>query len=96
MGRGQQPEPAAQPRRPAPRYERVKVDGVKGHILLEIASENALVLAGYEVNKSGDRIAPTGADERLRIIDQKLIVDRRPMRMNLHYAELELDDGPAV
>ena len=46
-------------------------------------------LRGVEVNRSGEDLAPAGADQRLRIIALELIVRRTPMTMNLTYAELE-------
>lgn len=43
---------------------------------------------GIEVTSEGDEIAPAGADERLHVIDNALITMRRPMAMDLTYAQL--------
>jgi hypothetical protein len=70
-------------------YARVRISGQSRPILLEVTGDTDRILCGYEVGRDGTRLEPKGFDERFRIIAQPLIADRRPMRMNLHYGELE-------
>jgi len=46
-------------------------------------------IAGTEVNRYGDEVAPRGVDERRRIIQLSLITERTPLVMSKKYARLE-------
>lgn len=57
---------------------------------LRLTYESERFVRGIEVTKDGDPIEPAGADERLRIIERGAIKKLTPMRMNNHYATLEV------
>ena len=68
-------------------YCRLKlVDHAKNSftLTLETISENEKWLHGWEVRRDGER------KERQHLIDKTTIVKRVPLKMNLHYGELEL------
>lgn len=69
------------------KYAKVRIN--RRTVYIEVLSESARFITGYEINKYGDPIIPNGAPGgRLRIIE-KVIAKITPMKMNLHYCELE-------
>lgn len=74
------------------RYERVRfeADGRRRSVILRLSEEPpAGFLAGIEVDRFGEEVAPRGIDERLHLIQREAVLSRTPLRMNNHYAELE-------
>lgn len=73
-------------------YARVTLtDGRK--LRLEVVTDSARFLTGYEVSVEGERVAPKtathpAADERLHLIDKALIKRVTPLTMNLTYGML--------
>jgi hypothetical protein len=76
-------------------YERVTTldhEGRARTFLLRIVDDGKRFLSGIEVRLDGSEIAPPGHDQRLHVIDQAAVERRLPMRWNLHYGELEVDE----
>ncbi len=72
------------------KYARITLtDGAR--FILRIERESEKIIVGYEVNLAGDEIVPPGFDNRLRIIGRECVRKIVPMRMNNHYASLEVD-----
>jgi len=47
------------------------------------------VLTGTEVDREGGQIGTLEVSSRVHILDLNLVIKRVPMRLNLHYGELE-------
>lgn len=62
--------------------------GVKRTVRLHIKSDDGTFLTGFEVDKEGDHITKQGASI-YHILHRKDITKRTPLKMNLHYGELE-------
>lgn len=77
------------------RYVQVTIKLPENHrrtVRLKISTDSAKVLTGYEVTKEGEHVTKktnTGHAECFFVIAQGDIVKRVPLRMNLHYGELE-------
>jgi hypothetical protein len=72
-------------------YTRIRING-KSVILRnmkEVSVLNAPCVAGVEVNREGDEVAPAGVDERLHIIQKSLITKSTPLEWNRKYGTLE-------
>ena len=68
-------------------YLKVRIPGKT--VLLRDAWEVNGMLRGVEVNKTGDEVSGKGFDERLRLIDLRVISSMKTMVMNPKYAQLE-------
>lgn len=74
-------------------YERIRFDG-RTIILRDVVETTVFgitCISGVHVDAEGNEIAPADADERRHIIEAGLVTRRTPMRMNVHYATLEVD-----
>lgn len=70
------------------RYVKItQTDGKK--YFLRVNIEGPKLISGIEVDKHGEEISPSGYDNRLRIVEKKLIKSMVEYRMNNHYATLE-------
>jgi hypothetical protein len=77
-------------------YERVRYSPTPGALHRTIILRDAelakiagySVLAGVEVDRAGNELAPRGVDERRHLIDLALIVRRTKLVTDNHYAEL--------
>lgn len=61
--------------------------------ILRITAETARTIAGIEVDRDGDEVVPKGHHNRLRIVERTAIAKFTPMRMNNHYATLEVAES---
>jgi hypothetical protein len=71
------------------RYVKITLDD-KTRFILRVTGETTRFIRGIEVNRAGDEITPSGADQRLRIVERDRIANAVEMRMNPIYAELEV------
>lgn len=70
------------------RYVRItQVDGKR--FILKVTSDSAKAISGYEVDKEGEEIVPTGFDNRLRIVEHGAIRKLTELQMNNTYGTLE-------
>lgn len=76
--------------RNAIRYARITLAGHRPFII-RVTNETERVIAGIEVDASGDEVVPPGHHNRLRIIERTAIRKIVAMRMNNHYGTLEAE-----
>ena len=58
-------------------------------VTIRVLSESAQFLSGLRVDKNGEPVGPVGVDEVREMIALEAITKRTPLRLNLHYGELE-------
>jgi hypothetical protein len=73
---------------PEIRYLKITLDDGR-RLILRVTRETPLFVRGVEVNAEGDEVVPSGAHQRLHIIDRGRIAKTVKMRMNPKYATLE-------
>ena len=80
------------------RFERVRIAAAVGSdgsklpartVLIRVLSESDTFLSGIRVDSSGDPVATKTADETQELIAKEAISKQTPLRLNLHYCELE-------
>lgn len=76
------------------RYAKVtaKFDDGRRTFLIKVTRETPRLLFGLEVDHEGEPVEQRGSRHMI-VFGKSDIVKIVPMRMNLHYAELEPDDG---
>lgn len=57
---------------------------------IRVTGESERFVRGIEVDRSGEEIATHHVHQRLRIIEKTAIKKQVELRMNNHYAELEI------
>jgi hypothetical protein len=68
-------------------YCRVYLRGKRG-IILRIERETPQILIGIEVNREGDEVVPSGADQHRHMIQKAAITRRCCMSWRLKYGDL--------
>lgn len=68
----------------------IKIQTTDGaRFILRVTGTNARFVRGVEVDRGGDEVVPSGAHNRLRIVERGAIKREIPMRMSNTYGWLE-------